>query len=190
MPAVQDLSKLEERLHVIRAQWGDSTAFTKLVERYTARLTYFVRRLLSGDAAGADDVVQETWLIVYRRLPSLKNHDSFVGWLYGIARHAALRYSGRKPQEISHEAIETESGPDDGPFSTEDAEWVHAGLDQLTVEHREVLTLRFLEEMSYEEIASVVECSVGTVRSRLHYAKRALRKILRSASHGPRQNVG
>jgi RNA polymerase sigma-70 factor (ECF subfamily) len=74
-------------------------------------------------------------------------------------------------------------GPDDA-FSAEDAEHVHAALGRLAPEQREVLLLRFIEGMAYEDIARVIGCQLGTVRSRLHYAKRALRRVLeRAAQH-------
>ena len=66
----------------------------------------------------------------------------------------------------------------DGDFSPEDAARIHAALDRLAAEHREVLVLRFLEEMTYDQIARVVGCQLGTVRSRLHYAKQALRRAI------------
>ena len=69
-------------------------------------------------------------------------------------------------------------------FSPEDGQRIHAALDELTLEHREVLVLRFLEDMAYEDIAAVTGCQMGTVKSRLYYAKRALRGILeRSVIH-------
>ena len=67
---------------------------------------------------------------------------------------------------------------DDEDYSTADADRVHAALKELAPEHREVLVLRFLEEMSYEDVAQVVACPLGTIRSRIHYAKRALRRVL------------
>jgi RNA polymerase sigma-70 factor, ECF subfamily len=163
---------------------GDMAAFTRLVERYTPRLTYFVRRLVTGDTSAADDVVQETWMIVFRKLGSLEDHDSFGGWLYGIARRTAMKHSGRTRRRGGQDLVEATGEAEDVQLSAEDAQWVHAGLN------REVLTLRFLEEMSYEQIARIVGCSVGTVRSRLHYAKRALREILESTSHGTGKNAG
>jgi RNA polymerase sigma-70 factor (ECF subfamily) len=73
---------------------------------------------------------------------------------------------------------------DDADFTAEDAQAVHAALDQLAAEHREVLLLRFIEDMSYDDIAEVVDCPIGTVRSRIHNAKRALKRILQPRDTG------
>jgi len=102
-----------------------------------------------------------------------------VAWLYRIARDQAfgrLRKRGRAEQPLDEASVI--DAADESDFSPEDAARIHAALDELPPEQREVLVLRFLEEMSYEEIARVVGCQLGTVRSRIHYGKRALRKAL------------
>ena len=171
--------QIYDSLLVVRAQAGDETAFGELVERYSPRLRYFLRKLLAS-ADGAEDALQDVWLDVFRHLPRLADPQALAAWLYRIARDRAfgrLRKSGRFEQLIDDGAVV--DAADDGEFSPEDASRIHAALDELPPEHREVLVLRFLEEMSYEEIARVAGCQLGTVRSRIHYAKRALRKALR-----------
>ena len=171
--------QLYERLLVLRFQAGDELAFGELVERYHVRLRYYVRKMLS-QPAGADDVLQEVWFDVYRGLHSLREPEAFRAWLYRIARDRVFgllrRQRPRFERLDDHELI----GPvdEEEDFSPEDAERVHEALAQLPPEQREVLVLRFLEEMSYEDIARVSGSPLGTVRSRLHYAKRALREIL------------
>jgi len=171
--------QIYDSLLVVRAQAGDEAAFGELVERYSPRLRYFLRKLLAS-ADAAEDALQDVWLDVFRHLPRLADPQALAAWLYRIARDRAfgrLRKSGRFEQLIDDGAVV--DAADDGEFSPEDASRIHAALDELPPEHREVLVLRFLEEMSYEEIARVAGCQLGTVRSRIHYAKRALRKALR-----------
>ncbi len=168
-----DDARIYDRLLVIRCQVGDGDAFGELVERYGPRLRYYLRKML-GAAADVEDALQEVWLDVFRGLPRLAHPTAFPAWLYCVARGRALRRLRRRPQPSQF--IEVADVPDEtnGDFSTDDAERVHTALDALAPEYREILVLRFLEEMPYEEIARVVGCRVGTVRSRLHYAKRAL----------------
>jgi RNA polymerase sigma-70 factor (ECF subfamily) len=168
--------ELYERLLVVRCQTGDEAAFAELVERYAARVRYFLRKLL-GSADRADDALQDVWLDVYRGLPNLAAAGAFRAWLYRIARDRALGKLRRSRIELPLVGDEVASEVEE-PFDAEDAERIHAALDQLPAEQREVLVLRFVEDMSYEEIARVVGCPLGTIRSRIHYAKQALRRLL------------
>jgi RNA polymerase sigma-70 factor, ECF subfamily len=171
------LEQVHEQLIVLRCQAGDEQALVELMAKYSRRLLFYLRRLLP--AAGDEEaLLQEVWLSVHRQLPKLCEAAAFRTWLYRLARDRALVELRRKRipfAALTEELVVSEEEPEFGP---EDAQHVHRGLDQLSREHREVLTLRFLEDMSYEEIARVVGCQVGTIRSRLHYAKTALRTIL------------
>jgi RNA polymerase sigma-70 factor (ECF subfamily) len=172
--------QIYERLLVVRAQAGDEAAFAELVERYSPRLRYFLRKLLAS-ADGADDALQDVWLDVFRHLPRLADPQALVAWLYRIARDRAfgrLRKAGRAEQLADEGAVIDQATAEEDEFSPEDAQRIHAALDALPPEQREVLVLRFLEEMSYEEIARVVGCQIGTVRSRIFYGKQTLRRIL------------
>jgi RNA polymerase sigma-70 factor (ECF subfamily) len=165
-------------LLVLRCQTGDATAFAELLALHQVRLHYFLQKML-GDPHRADDLFQEVWLDVFRGIGRLADPAAFAGWLYQVARHRAYREL-RKRREPLHPLGDADLPQEDDAddFGAEDAELVHACLDRLAAAHREVLLLRFVEEMSYEEIAGVVGCQVGTVRSRLHYAKRALRQLI------------
>jgi RNA polymerase sigma-70 factor (ECF subfamily) len=169
--------QIYERVLVLRCQTGDEAAFAELVARYGPRLGYFLRKML-GDPHSAEDMLQEVWIAVFRGLPRLADPKAFPAWVYRIARDRAWRtLRKRRPNQrslIEDDLIEEY----DDAFSPEDARAIHAGLDTLASEHREVLVLRFLEDMSYDDIANVVGCQLGTVRSRIHYAKRALRRAL------------
>jgi RNA polymerase sigma-70 factor (ECF subfamily) len=170
--------RLFERVLVLRCQARDEAAFEEIVARYTPRLRYYLRRML-GEAQSAEDALQEVWLDAFRGLPGLIEPGAFPAWIYRLARDRAFREVRRRrpcrPLE-EFDAIDEAEGADD--FSTEDAARIHQALEALLPEHREVLVLRFIEGMTYEQIAGIVGRPLGTVRSRLHYAKRALRRAI------------
>jgi RNA polymerase sigma-70 factor (ECF subfamily) len=186
-----EAEQLYERVLVLRCQAGDAAAFEELVGRYGPRLRYYLRKLLGG-ADGAEDALQEVWCDAFRGLPRLLDPRALPAWLYRLARDRAFRQLRRRRQTF---VPLPEAGPPDpagdGPdFSAEDAGQVHAALDRLAPEHREVLLLRFLEEMPYDDIARVAGCPVGTVRSRLHYAKQALRQLIEKERERERERPG
>jgi RNA polymerase sigma-70 factor (ECF subfamily) len=175
--------QIYERILVVRCQAGDDAALAELVERYQPRLRYYLRKMLAGSAA-AEDAAQDVWYDVVRAVPRLANPGAFRAWLYRIARDRAWRILRRRPpphQPIDEVEVAANGQADD--FTPEDAARVHAALDRLAPEHREVVVLRFVEDMSYDEIARVAGCPLGTVRSRLHHAKRALRRALEGINH-------
>ena len=162
---------------VIRCRGGERDAFEELYGIYQPRLKYYVRRL-NGGGSGCDDMLQEIWLTVLKKIIKLKNARAFGVWIYRIARNNV--YSGFRRKErfvrLPEESEIPVSGGDEPVFSAEDAEDVHRALEELQPYHREVLVLSFVERMTYKAIAEVVGCSVGTVRSRIFYAKQSLRK--------------
>lgn len=178
-----------ERLLVVRAQAGDQAAFVELVDRYSPRLRYFLRKVLSPggpdralSGEGEEDALQDVWIAVFRHLPRLSDPQALRAWLYRIARDQAfarLRKMRRGAQPLDDTSL-VEDSNDEQDFSAEDAARIHAALDELPPEQREALVLRFLEDMSYDEIASVVGCPIGTIRSRIHNGKAALRKLLKN----------
>jgi RNA polymerase sigma-70 factor (ECF subfamily) len=170
--------QLYERVLVLRCQARDEAAFEELVACYTPRLRYYLRRMLGGEQP-AEDALQEVWLDAFRGLPGLAEPGSFAAWIYRLARDRACRELRRHRTFLPLDACDVtdETGSAD-EFSAEDAAGIHRALEALIPEHREVLVLRFIEGMTYEQIAGVVGCQLGTVRSRLHYAKRALRRAI------------
>lgn len=173
------LQQLQGSLLVVKCQLGDRSAWEELHRRYNPALAYYLRRLIPREKV-ADDVQQEIWLAVVRNIGSLRSPEAFTVWLYRIARGKAIKAIPAGPGQVPlHDAAEpVDEGAEDPPFSADDAAMVHAGLDALGPEHREVLILRFMEDLSYEQIAEVIGCQVGTVRSRIHYGKGALRRLL------------
>jgi len=179
-----EAGRLYERVLILRCQAGDEAGFEELLGRYGARVGYYVGKMLGG-VPGREDVLQDVWLDVFRHLPRLADPAAFPAWLYRIARdrvYRELRKRRRAPRPLVDEppAEEADDGTD---FTAEDAARVHAALDTLAAEHREVLVLRFLEGMSYDDIGRVLGCPLGTVRSRLYYGKRALRRVLEKESY-------
>jgi RNA polymerase sigma-70 factor (ECF subfamily) len=172
------IHQISERLAVLNAQQGSREAFSTLVELYDRRLLYFIRRIL-GETNSALDVLQSVWLIVHRKLRTLKTPDAFRVWLYRIAHDQAvteLRRKSKRPVAVDDVEMPHFVAESTSEVAFESAELVHLALKDLSVDHRRVLTLRFLEDMSIDEIAEVVGHNSGTIKSRLHYAKDALRR--------------
>jgi RNA polymerase sigma-70 factor (ECF subfamily) len=176
----QATERLYEQVLVLRFQAGDEAAFVELVQRYHERLRYYVRRL-AIDESRIDDVLQEVWLIVFRRMATLRTPRALPAWLYRITRNAALAEHRRdRPlAEFESDPAAPAAADTEPDFTPQDAARIRAGLDRLAPPHREVLVLRFFEGLSYEDIADVVGSPLGTVRSRIYHAKRALRRALR-----------
>ena len=167
--------RLEKIVH--RCQDGERTAFEELFEMYQPRLKYYVRRLDSG-GANIDDTLQDVWLAVFKKIHKLKDAQVFAVWLYRIARNKVYDEFRNKDRfvRLPEEDEIPVSGSDEPVLDTNDTEKLHAALNKIKPYHREVLTLSFIEQMSYQSIADVVGCSIGTVRSRIFYAKQSLRE--------------
>jgi len=140
-------------------------------------LFYYLRRLAPSEA-DTWDLLQETWLKVFRAIRSLRDPRSLPAFLYTTARHIAISRLrlGRMTDESNGRIEDVECSC--AFIAFDDAEQVHHALDQLPLPQREAVTLYFLEDLSIDEIAQVLGVPVGTVKSRLHYGKQAIRKIL------------
>lgn len=177
---MDEKNRIQEEWLVLRCQLGESDAYKALVTLMEKRLFYFIRRLVATEA-DALDVLQEVWLTVFRKISKLRDPKAFRPWIYRIAHDKAVT-SIR--QEIHQERLQESYSEvilsnDEKPFlELENSARVHLALDRLNPAHREVLFLFFLEEMSYEEISQIVGCHVGTVKSRMHYAKNELKRLL------------
>ena len=169
---------LYEQTLVVRTQLGDEAAFRELLALHGPRLLAFTRRMMSGSADLAEDLVQEIWVAIFRGLPTLLDVTKFRPWAFRIARDRIYReFRRRKPPIDSMQEVDVEEIAEVGdPEPAVEPEELQHCLAALSPEHREVLMLRFFEEMDYEEIARVTGSTLGTVRSRIHYAKRALRR--------------
>ncbi|MGH7940200.1 MAG: RNA polymerase sigma factor, partial [Limisphaerales bacterium] len=130
------------------------------------------------------DIVQETFIAAFRHIGSLRDDGKFAGWLFGIAHQKCLlqwRKKGGKEillDEIPEAPDESMDAPNEILIRGEQEAEFMSALDQLPPRHRSVLLLHFLEDFPLEEIARVTETPIGTVKSRLHYAKKSLRKLM------------
>jgi RNA polymerase sigma-70 factor (ECF subfamily) len=167
-------------LLVLRCGRGDRVAWEDLIRHWERRLFYYIRRIVD-DEQDAWDVLQQTWMAAYKGVGGIRDGRALPKWLYRTARNLALLQRRRRHP---HELLDAgdEGGPpgaaDDNGIAFDRVDLVHHGLDQLALAHREVLTLHFLQDLSVPEIAEVTGVPAGTVKSRLHYAKRALRKVI------------
>lgn len=183
MSSSKDLVRSE--LLAIQYRRGDPEAMAELVLIWQDPLYYYVRRLVPEDEE-ALDVVQDVWVLVIRRFRQLRNPAAFPAWLFKIARSVAYgRVRKSRPQEmltVDSFASQEEGEEDSDPLAQFTAERVHEGLTRVSVAHRDCLTLHFIEGFSLAEVSQIVGVPVGTVKSRLHYAKKALRRVLEEES--------
>ncbi len=167
-----------QRTLILRCQIGSRSALEELYLTYNRPLGYYLRQLLNRD--DNEEVQQEVWLAVIRRIGRLRTPEAFVVWLYQIARRKAINRLANRHAFVSLDTEDSEIAVDEPEpkFTADDAARVHGAMAQLSTAHREVLVLRFMEDLSYQQIAAVICCEVGTVRSRLHHAKLSLRHHL------------
>jgi RNA polymerase sigma-70 factor (ECF subfamily) len=169
----------------LRCQSGEMSAFEDLISVMERPLLYYAASLTGSQDSGLD-VLQDAWLKSFRDIHRLKDPGSLRPWLYAIVRGIAIdrirqSYSREKAEQAQLDDFQETDEPS---FAEEDAAALHQALGEIGVRHREVLVLHFIEDLSIAEIASVVGCSEGTVKSRLHYAKRAMKAILKGANYG------
>ena len=175
---------IEEKDLIRRAGQGDSDAFRQLVETYQAPVYRLALRMCGGDAALAEDAAQEAFLAAWRGLPRFRGDSRFSTWLYRLTTNAAIDCLRREKRHRGTDDLDGVELPDGGDTPQETAERsetrnaVRAALCQLTDEHREVLLLRYMQELDYGEIARALRISEGTVKSRINRAKARLKELL------------
>jgi RNA polymerase sigma-70 factor (ECF subfamily) len=169
----------------LRCQAGEPDAFEDLIAVMERPLLYYATSL-SGSTDSALDVLQEVWIKALRGIHKLKDPGSLRSWLYAITHGVAVDRIRRNASRERVEQVELEDfeEAEEPSFAEDDAAAIHQALSQIGIRHREVLVLHFLEDLSIAEIAEVVGCSVGTVKSRMHYAKRAMKEILTGGDDG------
>ena len=172
-----------EQLPVPQAKAGEPEAWDILFRRYQLPLYVYVFELVHDEQTSLD-LVQETFIAAVRHIGSLRDDAKFGSWLFGIAHQKCIqrwRKQGREEvllDEMSESANEFEGGPDDLLIRQEQETEFMNLLNQLPLPQRSVLLLHFVEDFSLEEIAGITGTPIGTVKSRLHYAKKALKKLL------------
>ena len=169
------------------AAGGDEESFARLVSLHEKRV-YTLALRMTGDREDAEDVAQEAFLSAWRGLPSFRGEAGFSTWLYRLTSNAAidqLRKGKRQREEASLDdgdlpldVPDRQPGPQEAVESAELQRAVADGLRELSEDHRQILLLREYQGLSYDEIAQALEVDLGTVKSRISRARRALRKIL------------
>ncbi len=172
---------------VERVQQGDKKAFDLLVLKYQLRVSKLVARFLRN-ASDVPDVVQEAFIKAYRALPNFRGDSAFYTWLYRIAINTAKNHlvsvsrkastGGLDVQEAedygASEWLKEYSSPEREALATELETVVHQAMTDLPPDLREAITLREIEGLSYEDIAQIMDCPIGTVRSRIFRAREAI----------------
>jgi RNA polymerase sigma-70 factor (ECF subfamily) len=176
----------EESQLIDRALQGDRAAFTELVEVNQDRL--FASMLqITGSPDEAEEVVQEAFIRAFLKLDTFHRNSLFFTWLYRIAFNSALTRKRRKRARVSLDQIREDNGlevsdrgdaVDEPLLRRERIDMVRGALNMLTDDHREILVLREMQEHSYEDIAEILEISIGTVRSRLSRARLQLKSAI------------
>ena len=165
---------------------GNHDAYGELVNRFSARL-YNAMLHVTGVHDEAEEVVQETFVQAFIKLDTFQGQSQFFTWLSRIAFNNTLSRHRRRRPDVSLEASRENSGidpednvdqPDESLLRQERIALLHRGLQRLTDEHRTILVLREMQDLSYEEIAEVLEINLGTVRSRLSRARSQLKMVL------------
>ncbi len=180
---------------VERAQRGDKHAFGLLITKYQRRLARLISRFVR-DGAEVEDVTQEAFIKAYRALPGFRGESAFYTWLYRIGINTAKNFlvtQGRRAPTTTSGGFDSEDAenfeegsqlremntPESELMSKQIAETVNQTLQELPEELRTAITLREIEGLSYEEIASIMNCPIGTVRSRIFRARETIAEKLR-----------
>ena len=174
---------MNEILLISRARGGDREAFGALVEQYRDNV-YRLAYRMCGNAYDADEAAQEAFVAAWRALSNFRGDAKFSTWLYRLTTNAAIDVMRREKRhqtvgdgEMVDVADDADS-PQETVERTEQQEAVQKALSTLSEEYREVLLLRYMEELDYAEIAEVLQLPSGTVKSRINRAKAALKTAL------------
>lgn len=175
----------EEDLEIIQMTLTESSeAFGELVEKYQARLYNSIVQIFGP--RDAEDIVQDAFVKAFQKLDSFKGTSSFYTWLYRIAFNTAVSHLRKKPSIISIDELQEAIGdnladdgerPGEAMEKKERSKQIQSALQLLSEEHRTILILREVEQMSYEMLANLFQLPVGTIRSRLHRARMCLREV-------------
>lgn len=174
---------MNEILLISRARGGDRDAFGALVEQYRDNV-YRLAYRMCGNAYDADEAAQEAFVAAWRALPNFRGDAKFSTWLYRLTTNAAIDVMRREKRHQTVgdgemiEVADDADSPQETVERTEQQEAVQEALATLSEEYREVLLLRYMEELDYAEIAEVLQLPSGTVKSRINRAKAALKAAL------------
>ena len=182
-----------EALLIDNLREGDESALAPLVEKYK-RMVHRLALQITKNHEDANDVMQETFIKVYQSIHTFRQEAAFETWIYRITVNEALNFVKRRerrretPLSTTEESeydpsvrqkAEMENDPQVNAEKAELRHWVTKAVNSLSLKHRIVVVLHELEGLTHAEIASILNCSEGTVRSRLHYARKQLRSLLK-----------
>jgi len=179
-----------EQLTAIAA--GDEKAMREFFNQYANNVYHYVMSRCS-DTTLASDIVNQVMLEVWRHADSFQQRSKITTWLIGIARHKLIDYY-RREQRHGHDELD-EKTVDSAPVSeqivtaAQNANWVKHCIENLARNQREIIQLVFYADMAYPEIAEIIECPVGTVKSRMYHAREALRRCLDKLTGGEAAHV-
>lgn len=160
---------------------GNQEALSQLYSLYGQRLYAYALRL-TGIPAVAEDIIQDTLVIVWQDAHRFRGEGKVLAWLLGIVHHTAMKALRQSTRIVSNDLetnlVNPEPSPEDQFQIEEKKQWLHEGLETLSPEHRAVLELVFYQGLSLKETAMVCRCPVGTIKSRLSYARKQLRGVL------------
>jgi RNA polymerase sigma-70 factor (ECF subfamily) len=182
---------IEDQVLVDKVLAGDDRAFEKLVEKYKKRIYYLAYRM-TRDHDSADELAQESFVRAYQALSGFNKEYSFYTWIYRICMNLSINFIKREQQSVSAEYVSEkdlnyssrEIDQLDRLIMSEQVAFIKKELDNLPPDQKAAFILRSYENLSYEEIAEVLRCSVGTVMSRLFRARYKLKTALRLAESG------
>ncbi|NUQ00108.1 MAG: sigma-70 family RNA polymerase sigma factor [Armatimonadetes bacterium] len=170
--------------HAIILHWcqrSDPRGLELLHQRWDRRLFYFARRLSDSDEQ-ARDAAQEIWVEIARGVHQVREPARLTAWVYQVAHHVMVDQLRRSAQRALEPLLDEPVADDPDPaaisFAASEAAELHRALDQLSLHHREVIVLHFLEGFSVAEVAALTQAPPGTVKSRIYHAKRILRDVL------------
>lgn len=180
---------LNDKELVTRVQaYDDHYAFSQLVKKYQSPLRLFLRRLLNGDEARADDLAQETFLLAYRKLERFEGRSSFATWLFAIGKNQFLQQMRKSKQNFSWEEDSSQEMMDGG---FEDSKSNRMDLEEamkvLRPIERAVITMCYFEDLTHEDVSQIMELPLGSLKTHIKRGKEKLQKALQGhQNHGSR----
>src|SRR5215472_14835982 len=171
-----------EQLLIQRIAEGSREAFEQLYRAWQTRLFRYLLRMV-GDSGAAEELTNDTMVAAWKAAPGFKGQSKVSTWLFAIARNKALNsLRRRQPETVEVEEAMAVAASSGGQEQSVSRDRLHTtmkdALQQLSPEHREVMELTFYQELSYQEIAEIMQCPVNTVKTRMFYAKKKLQEIL------------
>lgn len=181
--------EFEDQALIERILAGDSRAFEKLVEKYKKRIYYLAYRM-TRDHDSADELAQESFVRAYQAMSTFRPGRNFYTWIYRICVNLSINFLKRERHNVSADFLRDsgfqidragKSNQLERLIASEQAAIVKETLDTLPADQKAVFILKTYEDMSYEQMADVMDCSIGTVMSRLFRARHKLKKALEAA---------